>query len=318
MSGSDDEQDVHIVFDTLHTVNTIASHTAPDFSLIFIALFVLLAYFHESHFAYAAIVIVAWFAVQLTASVSKEDFRNDLFWSVFSLIGNFIFYLVIGYVWSLAKLYLDVWQGHLSDELMHNIRTCVSSEGTPGCIMSFLLNMKWEIVRSMTLWPVSLAYTISRDPLRIFTDIAFNWSRQRYVYIISAALKAHDSATTLEPVGDDWQIFALYIAYIIGYLFIGFIWAHCKLFIDVWQGALPQSLDAEVRSVYAGNKNYWSFVYKIKYLVLQWQITFPLSFLYTALRHPLRILADIVYTLSKRGQVWIITRAMDARNIKQE
>ncbi len=317
-------EDVRIMFDTrspAQVVNALATHTAPDFSLVFIILFVALAYFHETHFAYASVVIGTWLAVQVASSVIKEDFRNDLFWSLFSLIGNFIFYLVLGYCWSLAKLYLDVWQGHLSEELMQRIRTCVSTEGTPGCIMAFLLDMKWDIIKSMTVWPVSLAYTISRDPLRIFTDIAFNWSRQRYVYIISSALQAHDAAATFDAAGtngNDWQVLVVWLAYVIGYLLIGFLWAHCKLFIDVWQGALPPSLDAEVRSVYAGDQNYWRFVYKIKYLVLQWQITFPLSILYTVLRHPLRILADLIHKLSKRGQVWIIKRAMEARDFKQE
>lgn len=101
--------------DPAEIVRTFATYTAPDFSLVFIAFFIALTYFHESHFAYTGVVVGLWIALQLVSYVIKEDFRNDLFWSIFGLIGNLIFYLFIGHCWSLAKLYLDGWQG-----LKHN------------------------------------------------------------------------------------------------------------------------------------------------------------------------------------------------------
>ncbi len=340
-------EDVRIRFDNksaTELVKSLATFTSPDLSIFFVLFFIVLAYFHESHYAVTGVAIAAWLVLQLVSSVINEDFRTDLFWSIFSLFGNLLFYLFLGYCWSMAKLYLDVWQGHLDPTLMSKIRMCVSDAGKPGCVVSFMFEIKWKIVHWLTTWPISMAYTISRDPLRIMTDLIFEWSRQRYLAIITAALRAHDSSASylaahppLETSGrqfpdgsigigaplhtsasDEWLLLAYTAAYIVGYILVGFIWSHVKLFIDVWQGTLPPSLDQEVRSVYAGNKNYWSFVAKIKWLVLTWLVTWPLSIAYTILRHPFRILFEFIYKLQQRKLVWIVNKAMETRANKQE
>jgi hypothetical protein len=323
--GDDGEVRVQLLDDVRGVFQKTASITSPDLSLFFIAFFVLLAYFHETHQAYTAIVLGAWLLIQLGSFVVKDDFRNDLFWSIFSLIGNLLFYLFIGYLWSLAKLYLDVWQGHLPTELMSQIRVCVSTKGEPGCVLQFLFAMKWNIIRWMMAWPVSMAYTLSRDPLRIITDVIFDWSRQRYYVIITSALAAHDASTnaTFNPADPssvgaaDWYILAWWSGSVTAYLVIGYAWTHLKLFVDVWQGTLPQSLDDEVRQVYQGDKNYWQFVVKIKWLVLTWLITWPLSIVYTLLRHPVRILAETIYKLSQRKYMWLVRKGMEARDSAQ-
>ena len=153
-----------------------------------------------------------------------------------------------------------------------------------------------------------MAYTLTRDPLRIFTDLAFEWTQRRYLLIITAALRTSPSTLSLLWLG----------LYLLFYIVIGFAWTHVKLFIDVWQGALPPSLDQEVRAVYEGDKNYWTVALKLKWLVLQWLITWPLSVVYTILRHPFRILADFVYHLSQRKYAMIIERAMATRMKKQD
>lgn len=295
----------------LDVFNTITFYTSPGFSLPFILLFILATYFHESHFTPTGIAVGIWILLQFASFVIKEDFRNDLFWSIFGLIGNLIFYLFIGYFWSLTKLYLDIWQGHLDPELIAKIRTCISTDGKEGCVFSFLSEMKWFIVSWMVTWPVSVAYTISRDPFRVITDFIFEISRRRYLSIITAALYAHDSTDI-----QDTDLLTI-ILYIFGYFVIGFIWSHLKLFIDVWQKSLPPSLEEEVRNVYRGDKNYWNFALSIKWLVIQWLITWPFSIVYTILRHPVRILADFVYKLSQRKYVWIISKAMEAREKKE-
>lgn len=287
--------------------NTISFYTSPDFSLTFIVLFILITYFHESHFTFTGIAVCIWIIIQCISFVIKEDFRNDLFWSIFGLVGNLIFYLFIGYLWSLAKLYLDILQGHLDPLLISKIRTCISEQGEAGCVFSFLSEMKWCIVQWMVTWPVSIAYTITRDPFKLITDVIFEMSRKRYLAIISAALYAHDNYELEEPNILYW------ILYFIGYITIGYIWTHLKLFIDVWQQSLPKSLENKIKLVYNGDKNYWNFALEIKWLVLQWLITWPFSILYTILRHPVRILADFVYRISQKKYVWIISKAMETR-----
>lgn len=191
--------------------------------------------------------------------------------------------------------------------------------------MSIVLELKWNIVRYMTLWPVSLVHTLSSDPLRILTDVIFSWSRQRYASIIRMALSAYDrdhssgglgAGQHLDPSAD-MSMLLWTAATIFAYALIGFIWCHVKLFIDVWQGTLPPAFEKEVRAIYAGDKNYWQFALKIKWLVISWLVTWPFSIAYTLLRHPFRIVAEMLYKLQQRKFVWIIKRAMDARE-KQE
>jgi hypothetical protein len=77
-------------------------------------------------------------------------------------------------------------------------------------------------------------------------------------------------------------------------------------------------LDAQVRAVYERKDSYWDFVKQIKWHVTQWMLTWPLSIVYTLLRHPLRIVVDFVYQLSHRKYMWIVGKAMDTRMNKQD
>lgn len=300
--------------DPIVLIKKVAHVTAPDFSLVFIAGFLLLTFVHEQYFAETAIFLLGWIAVQLVVFTTNDDFKNDLFWNIVSLIGHLVFYLFLGYCWSMLKLYLDIWQGHLDPALLDRIRKCIASEQNVSCVVPLLLDMKFMIVRHMTTWPISLFYTLTRDPLRIFTDLLYYWSRQRWVAIMSIAIQAHDLQNSTDVAASaSWQTLAIWMAYILGYIIIGYGWTHVKLFVDVWQGALPPSLDQQVRSVWERKDSYWDFVKQIKWLVAQWMVTWPISVVYTVLRHPLKILVDFVYQLSQRKFVWIVGKAMEAR-----
>lgn len=245
-----------------------------------------------------------------------EDFRNDLFWNVFSLLGYVAFYLFCGSLVSMGKLYLDVRFSHLDPHLIARIRSCVTTEGETGCVVPLLFDMKWMLVRWMTTWPITVVHTLSRDPLRIVTDLIFQWTRQRYFWIMSSAIRALDNQDSTEPTS--WTEVAVGTGYLVSYLAIGYAWTHIKLFLEVWQGSLPASLDVQVRDVYNRKASYWEFVASIKWLVTQWMITWPLSVVYTILRHPLRIVADFIYQLSHRKYMWIVGKAMDARMKKDQ
>lgn len=284
----------------IESVTFAADLTQPDFSILFLALFGAVIYLHESYFAYTSSAVGCWAVIQLISFFVKEEHRNDLFWSILSLLGNVASYLLLGYGWSLIKLYVEIWQGHFAQELA----PCI---GDTDCIFSFVLSQKWQIARWTLTWPVSLLFTLSRDPLRVFTDCAFEWSKQRYVWIVTSALSA-------ESVGVS---FLWIVIGVISYAVIGYLWTHAKLFIDVWQGTLPPRLDAEIREIYAQKASYWDFVTKMKYYVLQWMITWPISILYTIARHPVRMLGDLVYRLSQRKYMFIVSRAMEARMKKE-
>jgi hypothetical protein len=195
--------------------------------------------------------------------------------------------------------------------MMDRIRTSVAS----GAFGTVLLEMKWTIMRWMVTWPASLIYTLSRDPLRIITELLFEWSKQRWAYIISLAIQHHDQP---DHSPASWATVAMWFGYIFAYLIVGYLWTHVKLFIDIWQGALPPSLEAEITEVYQRNASYWAFVQRIKALVFQWMITWPFSIVYTILRHPCRMFVDLVYKLSQRKYAWIAGKAMEVRHAKSE
>lgn len=298
-------------------LKNVARATAPDFSLIFVVGFLLVTFAHERYFVETASVLACWLVIQLIVITTNDDFKNDLFWNILSLVGHLVFYLFLGYVWSMLKLYLDIWQGHLEPALLERIRNCTTSEQNISCVVPLLLDMKLMIVRYMTTWPISVFYTLTRDPLRIFTDLLYHWSRQRWVAIMAMAIQAHDLQNNVDALSStttaSWQTLLMWFAYVLGYVVIGYAWTHVKLFVDVWQGALPPSLDAQVRSVWERKDSYWEFVKQIKWLVAQWMITWPISIVYTITRHPLKILVDFVYQLSQKKFVWIVGKAMEAR-----
>lgn len=317
----EEEQDTILEFplrSPRETLRLVARATAPELSIFFCIGFAAVAYFHESHFAHVSIFLGIWLAIQLIFNVLDDDFRNDLFWNVFSLLGNVVFYLFLGVLWAGAKLFLDIWQGHLNAELFARIRTCALTE-QEACAIPLLFDMKYMIIQWITTWPASLAYTLSRDPLHIITELLFSWSRQRYFAIMVSAIKAHDmSNSSLDNNGGaSWTTLAVWFSYLLAYFVIGYAWTHIKLFIDVWQGALPPSLDSKVRDVYERKASYWDFVKQIKWLVTQWMLTWPLSIVYTLLRHPLRILVDFIYELSQRKYAWIVGKAMETRMKKE-
>lgn len=147
------------------------------------------------------------------------------------------------------------------------------------------------------------------DPINILGELLIKWSKARYLRIISSALLMSDQAGP-----EDKEIFLLrWLVYAVGWLIIGYIWTHIKLFLEVWKGTLPRSLDEDVRAVYARKESYLNFVVRIKWLVLEWMFTWPISMLFTLVQHPFRIVADFVYDISRRKYMWIVDKAMRLR-----
>lgn len=274
--------------------------TSPDFSLYFIGLFILSTFIHESHTTGFVILFSGWILIQLVTHVLDEDFNSNLFWNIFSLLGNVIFYLFIGYCWSMVKLYIDIWQHHLPIELNNSIYKCFSDTGKEGCTIQILGELKWYVVKWITTWPFSLAYTLSRDPLKIATDAIYEFGKQRYIYIIKSAISSGNQ-TIITPL---W-----FLLMFLSYLIIGWVWSHVKLFFDVWQGTLPSNFNKEASEINNDQKMY-AFVIRIKKLVVSWNILWPFSIVYTLLRHPLRMLADVIYAFSIKSYIWITRKAL--------
>jgi hypothetical protein len=304
---------------------TIADYTAPGLTWTFVVLFILLTYVHEVHLVPTFAVIAVWLGIQLIRNILEEDFQTRFLWNCLGLLANIGVYIFIGFFWSHAKLYMDVWQKHLPETLSLQLTQCLSETGDTGCLLSFVYDIKWLIVQWMLTWPMSMVYTLSRDPLRIATDLLFEWSQQRYASIIAhAAGNNRPEDTMLLSTGDLYFLFYVVIGYLwthvkdtmllstgslylLFYVVIGYLWAHVKLFIDVWQKRLPPRLEVFVQ------ESHWSLVKNAKLLIATWVIAWPFSLLHTLLRDPLRMLANFIYSLSERKYVWITGKAVEWR-----
>jgi hypothetical protein len=163
--------------------------TFPNLSITFFTFFVIVTYFHNDYPWIVGVFMSMWTALQVFDYVTNEDFQSDLFWNWFSLAGNAIFYLILGLAWSFVKLYLDVWQKQLPAPLLKSIATCFASSSS-SCAFDILSGMKWRIMYSLMSWPMSIAFTLCRDPLNIFTGVIFDTFVGYYGKILQRAFLA--------------------------------------------------------------------------------------------------------------------------------
>jgi hypothetical protein len=301
--------DVEITFtdEVKASVRTVAEYTAPRFSLFFVAILALGAFFNESHAFPTAIGMLLWFVIQTAGSVLDDDYRNDIFWSILGTFGHLLLYVLFGHVWSYFKLYIDISQSHLDEAFMLTLKSCEDT----SCFIAALLSIKTLIAQWTLTWPMSMLYTLTRDPLTILTNLLYRKSQERYAQVVRTALG------TSSDVNDEWTLL-WFVGGIVGYLVAGYIWTHIKLFLEVWQGTLSKKFDEQVRAVYEQDESYWQFIIDIKWLVMRWMLTWPFSVVYTLFRHPFRMVAEFVYELSQRKYAWITEKAMELRNKKEE
>jgi hypothetical protein len=283
------------------TVWSAVDLTAPGMSFVFIALFVFATAMHKIKFSITAVGVVCWLALQIAGSVSRDQQHVDV-WYVLSLLGNLVYYLVLGVAWAICKLYIDIRQGAVPEAVLAGFAKCA---GNLDCILSNIPPLVPEIVQNIVSWPMSIAYTITSDPLAIIGKFAYGNLRRHFAGVVVLALANNNGESIL---GIWWTV-----ATILAYVAIGFLWSHAKLYIDVWQGCLPTHLDQELQNLYQRNQTYWAFIQKIKGFVVLWGLMWPFSILHTLLRHPLRIIFDYLYEISKKKYHWIIQKAMELR-----
>ena len=276
--------------------------TAPEFSLAFIVLFGLATWLHKVKFSVTAVGALCWLGLQISASVSRNQGHVDV-WYFLGLLGNLVYYLVLGAVWAGFKLYIDIRQDAVPQAVKLALIQC--PDRNVDCILSTLPPLVPDIVQNMVSWPLSIAYTITSDPLAIIGKFAYGNLRRHFAYIVVLALANNDGEATL---GIFWTL-----GLVLAYIALGFAWSHAKLYIDVWQGCLPKHLDDELCNLRAKNQTYWVFIQKIKGFVVLWGLTWPFSMLHTLLRHPFRIVFEYIYEISKKKYHWIIQKALQMR-----
>jgi hypothetical protein len=281
----------------LEQTSDVAKAVAPDFSPIFIVLFILASYFHEAypfHFAFLASV---WVLLQLYNYVMDPDFRLEIVNRLFTLLVYILVYLSCGIVWSCCKLYIDIWQGQMSENVQILVMRCYDVSGANGCGLGVLNLIKWDLTRSVTAFPISMVYTLSRDPLKLLNGFLYDLLFDTYVSIMMAAAQAHDQGNLKKETPINLRRLILYIVL---YPVIGYAWSHVKLYLDVRRQHIPKRLNDNDSS---------NFLHRIRNLLLQWIIFWPISVLHTLLRDPVALFCDFVLHISKRSYIFVIERA---------
>lgn len=321
-----DDTEQAIQFELLGTekvknvVRNVAQMTSPGTSVMFFILFATFSYIHESYTVHTFIGIAVWILLQILNRVLEEDPKVDFswWWTLWGLFGDILFYLFIGLVWTYPKLYLDVWLNHLPTSSIDYLVECTKQQIATekvSCFYGFVEQHRWLFAKWMLTWPLNMAYTFSRDPLRIITDMAFEFSRQRYVIIIESALAAIDPSSSSSPLDDGkrWILF-WWVCYVVVYLLIGYLWTHGKLFVDISQGTLPKKLDDDIiQSMHDQNGLSDMLWEKLKGFVTRWWIFWPFSVAHTLLKHPVRIIIETLYKWSRASFTFIIQKAIQFR-----
>lgn len=280
---------------------SVVDRTAPGFSFAFVALFIFATAMHKIKFSATAIGVLCWVIMQVASSVSRDQQHADV-WYFLGLLGNLVYFLLIGVGWSILKLYIDIRQGDIPKAVMAGFAGCNRSI---DCILANIPPLVPDIVQNIVSWPLSIAYTVTSDPLAIIGKFAYGNLRRHFANIVILALASNEGEAILSVF---WTV-----AFVFAYVLLGFLWSHAKLYIDVWQGCLPAHLDAELCALHERHQSYWSFIQKIKGFVVLWGLTWPFSLLHTLLRHPFRIVFDYIYEISKKKYHWIIQKAMELR-----
>ncbi len=291
------DNDVRVMInmdDALKALDRTAELLSPNATLPFLAFVVAVVSFHESHFAYAGSFVLLWLILQVASYVKNEDFQTDLFWGILGLIGKFVVYLIAGQLWACVKVYLQISNGRASVDVMTCLDLSRSTE-TAGC----LLLMRWEIIQWILLWPSSLIYTVCKDPLRILTDVIYEWSQHRLAAIAQSAFAAYKISigqSAEAVVVTSWWVL---LAYIAAYLTLGYLWSYVQLFIDAWHKELPRKAETAIQQ----NQDHLIIVRGLRWAIASWALMWPFQLLYALARRPVAILRDTLDRLLVASRV---------------
>ncbi len=102
------------------------------------------------------------------------------------VVGGIFLYLLIGYAWTHAKLFIDVLQGSLPTRLDAELQELHAKKQT---YWTFLRKIKWIVAAWMIGWPLSMLYTITQHPVRLLVDLVYRLSQKKYNWIIGYAME---------------------------------------------------------------------------------------------------------------------------------
>ena len=102
-------------------------------------------------------------------------------------------YATLGALWTIPKWYLWSHDEHNTGTLLAEYDQCLEKDSArrDTCLWYVVHVHRGDFFTWMTYWPVSMLYTLMKDPLRIFFDYAFEQLRGVYVSILAQVLEAN-------------------------------------------------------------------------------------------------------------------------------
>lgn len=221
-----------------------------------------------------------------------------------------------GFVWSAFKMSAIVVHKEFGTTALSHLSNCreiVCENGEflcaplEKCLHEFVTEYEFVSHRWVLTWPMNILQALGNYPYIFFSGRIIEWSRNVYVLAIAIALKGGVRITSYWTWG-----------FLIAYPILGYGWTHLKLFLDVWQGALPKKEEERIIGIYERNESYLEFILDIKWKVLGWMLIWPISMVVTGFGLFLPSLADLIYKYSGRTYAKIVGKAMEWRHTKIE
>jgi hypothetical protein len=239
----------------------VCEQTSPGMNLGFFLIIGSVIALHEYEPLPVSILLLVWIIIQI-------DVNNFLFLpTLMNTLGRLLFYLIIGALWSIPKLAIDVVRnGVLTDKC------------DAACIVE---NYKWRILNSMIHWPASIIFVLIRDAPSIFRGYIFNRLRNVYIATITWVLSNEYRTFT-------WSDVLFFLFYIVIYVGVGFSWSCIKLIIELSKGTFKNNAEL-------ADKKYLDFVGTIKWNLLEWTFIWPSSLLMSVLHEPFRFISDFFF-----------------------
>lgn len=143
-------------------------------------------YFHESRPLSVGAVLFIWVFIQISHSAVpflewKPTCKTCVKWTFY-----FIGYLVVGFLWSFAKLWIHIWRGHLEEDLLAVLLACQS--GSETCYVDFSYLLQPRIFTWILYFPLSMAMTIFEDPIKIVLEVGHAIVERTYGFVIKHAI----------------------------------------------------------------------------------------------------------------------------------
>lgn len=295
-NNNNEEEDEIVLKSPSEIVQTVAEITAFDISAWWFIVFVFLTTVHDIYYKSVIVVVTLWCILQMSSSILKPNFKEQLFWSTISVIGYVLLFLLFGFMWSRFKLSYDIKHANIPKYIIGMLNACKQDR---SCLQTVIdSELRSYVIQYIIMWPMSILKVLSKEPVKLVAEFVFEKVRFSYTNLVLYAL---DTSDAYDPV--TWTSILLNILYVMLYVSFGVLWSFVKLYLDAYQDMLSkEKLEKETNL---------EFVKRIKWDIITWGITFPFSVCTTLLRHPLKVAIEFVFTILQTKYAYILDKAFE-------